>query len=130
MRTYIRTSGMQACIFLTAAAWLLCALPAQAGGNKTFAGDGRTDWGGPIGKATLQLTDDTTNVNGTLTITQGDTGGNVLVLYLQAGTNPGFTNTAGFADNGDGIRSAISGFQSSRSTLSFLSGFTPNYALG
>lgn len=130
MTTQPTRRGIQAGILLTVSSLLLFASPAQAGGNKTFGGDGRTDWGGPIGKATLQLTDDTTNVTGTLTVTQGDTGGNVLVLYLQAGTNPGFTDTSGFADNADGIRTAISGYGGSRSTLTFLPGFTPNYAVG
>src|SRR5581483_9836015 len=71
---------------------------------------------------------------GTLTLTQGDMGGNVLVLYIQAGTATGFADTSGFNDTSDGIHQAISGVQAgnpgNRSVLTFLSGFTPNYALG
>src|SRR5579884_1189218 len=107
------------------------ASPARAGGDKTFAGDGRTDWGGPIGKATLEISDDTTNVYGTLTINQNSTGGNVLVIYIQSGTNGGFSNTSGFADDQDDNRVGISGFKTGqgRSVFNFLSGFTPQYAL-
>lgn len=125
----IKHASWAAALF-SAAGLLSIASPAMAGGDKIFSGDGRTDWGGPVGKATLELSDDTTNLNGTFTITQGDMGGNVLVIYLQTGTNGGFSDTSGFSDNGDGIRSAISGYGGSRSTLTFLSGFTPSYAFG
>ncbi|MDB6023715.1 MAG: Por secretion system C-terminal sorting protein, partial [Pedosphaera sp.] len=124
---------MRSCILITAFGLLSGAarLQAQTGGDKIFAGDGRTDWGGPIGKATLEISDDTTNLSGKLTVTQGNTGGNVLVLYLQTGTNGGFANTSGFADANDGIRQAISGYSGSqRSTLTFLAGFRPAYAVG
>jgi len=136
MKTTPSKHAARICSLIAAIGFLAHAASAQTGGDKIFPGDGRTDWGGPVGMGTLELSDDTTNVTGKFTITQGDPGGggggNVLVIYLQAGTNAGFTTTSGFADPSDGIHKAISGNDPSngRSTLNFMSGFTPNYAIG
>jgi len=131
MKPYSRKYAIAACGLLTAFGLLTFTAPLQAQGNKTFAGNGLTGFGGPIGTATLQITDDTTNLSGTLTVFQNNTGGNVYVIYLQCGTNGGVANTSGLNDQSDGIHSAICGFQNAnRSVLTFLPGFTPNYALG
>jgi len=52
------------------------------------------------------LTDDGTNISGTLTV--GGSMNDVLVLYIQSGTG-GYTNTSGFNDQSDSCRQAISG---------------------
>ena len=103
---------------------LLVARPSRA---ETYQGNGDTGFGGAIGNSTLTLSDDGTNISGTLTV--GGSMNDVLVLYLQTGTG-GFTTTSGFNDQGDGCRQAISGVSASgRSLLTFASGFQPNYAI-
>lgn len=133
MKSPLRNIPFGKCMSLVACALMLFAFSAlaQTGGNKTFPGNGNTGFGGPIGTSTLQITDDTTNVTCTLTVTEGNTGGNVLVLYIQSSTNGGFSDTSGFTDTSDGIHQAISGYSGSqRSTMTFLSGFKPSYAVG
>src|SRR5512137_1619222 len=87
---------------LTAAGVLFSAWPAQAA---AYSGNGSTGFGGAIGNGTLMLSDDGTNISGTLTV--GGSMNDVLVLYLQTGPG-GFTNTSGFNDQGDSCRQAIS----------------------
>jgi len=107
-----------------AALLLLAAWPACA---DQYHGNGDTGFGGAIGNGALTLSDDGTNISGTLSV--GGSMNDVLVLYLQTGTG-GFTNTSGFNDQGDGCRQAISGVSASgRSLLTFASGFQPNYAI-
>src|SRR5512139_1714087 len=111
-------------IILTAAGLLFSARPAQA---TSYSGNGNTGFGGAIGNGTLTLSDDGTNISGTLTV--GGSMNDVLVLYLQTGPS-GFTNTSGFNDQGDSCRQAISGVSASgRSVLTFAGGFQPNYAI-
>ena len=102
----------------------------QANAQTTFNGNGSTAWNGAIGNAQLTLSDNGTTLSGSLTTGAG-LGGNAFVLYLQSGSG-GFTSTAGFNDNGDSLRSAISQFGGSgqQSILNFSTGFTPNYAIG
>ena len=103
---------------------LLVARPSRA---ETYHGNGETGFGGAIGNSTLTLSDDGTNISGTLTV--GGSMNDVLVLYLQTGTG-GWTNTSGFNDQGAGCRQAISGVSAAgRSLLTFASGFQPNYAI-
>ena len=103
---------------------LLVARPSRA---ETYQGNGDTGFGGAIGNGTLTLSDDGTNISGTLTV--GGSLSDVLVLYIQTGPG-GFTNTSGFNDQGDGCRQAISGVSASgRSLLTLASGFQPNYAI-
>jgi N-acetylneuraminic acid mutarotase len=109
---------------LLAAGLLLAAGPVQA---DQYRGNGDTGFGGAIGNSTLTLSDDGTNISGTLTV--GGSMNDVLVLYIQSGPG-GFTNTSGFNDQGDSCRQAISGVSTSgRSLLTFASGFQPNYAI-
>ncbi len=82
-----------------------------------------------MGLGSLSLTDNGTTISGT--INKGPNGFNdALVIYIDS-VPGGFTDTSGFADANDGLRKAISGFDgnTSRSLLTFASGFTPDYAL-
>lgn len=98
-------------------------------GAATYSGNGSTDWGGPVGTGSLNLTDDGTTLNLTFNKPNGDLGNNALVLYIDSVTG-GFVDTSTFADTGDGGRMAISGFDGTdRSTLTFATGFRPDYAV-
>ena len=109
---------------LAAAGLLLAAGPLRA---DQYRGNGNTGFDGTVGNGTLTLSDDGTNISGTLTV--GGSMNDVLVLYIQTGPG-GFTNTFGFNDQGDSCRQAISGVSASgRSLLTFASGFQPNYAI-
>ena len=109
---------------LAVAGLLLAAGPGQA---DPYHGNGDTGFGGAIGNGTLTLSDDGTNISGTLTV--GGSMNDVLVLYIQSGPG-GFANTSGFNDQSDSCRQAISGVSASgRSLLTFASGFQPNYAI-
>jgi len=95
----------------------------------TYSGNGNTGFGGPIGDGSLALTDDGTTLSGT--ITKGPNGFNdVFVIYIDSVAG-GFSDTSGFADANDGLRKAISGFDGggNRSTLTFATGFSPDYAI-
>jgi hypothetical protein len=95
----------------------------------TYSGNGNTGFGGPIGLGTLSLSDDGTTLSGTFS--KGPNGFNdALVIYIQSGAG-GFADTSGFADAGDGLRKAISGFDGggNRSTMTFTGGFLPNFAI-
>jgi N-acetylneuraminic acid mutarotase len=109
---------------LVVAGLQLAAGPVQA---EQYPGNGNTGFGGAIGNGALTLTDDGTNISGTLAV--GGSMDDVLVLYIQSGPG-GFTNTAGFNDQGDYRCQAISGVSASgRSLLTFASGFQPSYAI-
>src|ERR1035441_9638770 len=109
---------------LAAAGLLLAAGPGRA---DQYRGNGNTGFGGAIGNGTLTLSDDGTNISGTLAV--GGNMNDVLVLYIQTGPG-GFTNTSGFNDQSDSCRQTISGVSASgRSLLIFASGFQPNYAI-
>ena len=106
-------------ILLLLASGLACA--------EQYHGNGNAGFGGAIGNGTLTLSDDGTNISGTLSV--GGSMDDVLVLYIQSGAS-GFTNTSGFNDQADACRQAISGVSASgRSLLTFASGFQPNYAI-
>ena len=97
----------------------------------TYAGNGGTGFGGPIGNGTLAVsTDGVGNVTFTLN-NAGGFSGNDLVLYLDS-VPGGFANTSQFGDGGDGGRQAISAFNPgnpSRDLISFPAGFGADYAL-
>jgi hypothetical protein len=74
----------------------------------TYLGNGSTAWGGGVGNGNI-IIDDT--ISGTLTITTNVTvENNALVIYFDS-KGGGFNTTAGFADAGDDLRKAISGFE-------------------
>jgi hypothetical protein len=94
-----------------------------------YTGNGNNGFGGPVGQGSLNLTNSGTNVSGTLTKGPGDFN-DVLVLYVDSVAG-GIGDTSVLNDAGDGLRRAISGFDGStnRSTLTFPSGFAPDYAI-
>src|SRR5438093_6786352 len=95
----------------------------------TYSGNGNSGFGGPIGQGSLTLTDNGTTVSGT--VNKGPNGFNdVLVIYIDSVAG-GFSDTSGFADGGDGLRKAISGFDggANRSLLTMGGGFLPDYAI-
>lgn len=111
-------------LFLTTAGVLALGLGAQAA---TYSGNGNSGFGGTIGLGSLTLTDDGTTISGTLT-TGGDFN-DALVIYIDS-VSGGFSDTSGFGDNADGGRTAISGYNGTdRSTMTFMSGFSPDFAL-
>ena len=89
----------------------VAALAATQASAATYAGNGNTGFGGPIGLGSLSLTDDGTTLTGTFTKGTGSFS-DVLVLYIDSGAG-GFSSTSGFADTGDGLRKAISGYDGS-----------------
>ena len=98
-----------------------------------YSGNTNNGFGGAIGNGSLILSDDGTNVYGTL-LPSGPMD-NALVLYL-APRPGGFTSTMGFQDAAEPLRTAISGYTATQnnggpgqSVLTFESGFTPTYAI-
>jgi hypothetical protein len=97
----------------------------------TYNGNGATGFGGAVGNGSVTISDTTSSM--TVTFNRGLSGNmdNDLVLYLD--TQPGgFSDTSQFSDNGDGGRTAISGFNSSnpsRTIATFASGFQADYAI-
>lgn len=113
-------------LLLLVAATAMIVSPASA--QVTFDGNGSTSFNGAIGLGSLTLSDDGTTVSGSLTTSAGLTG-NAFVLYLETAPG-GFSTTAGFSDDGDQLRTAISQYNgSNRSILDFSPGFAPNYAI-
>ena len=120
--------------FATGVALLALGYSAQA---TNYAGNGNSGFGGAIGQggsSALTLTDDGTTLFGTVNRGPG-TFNNALVIYLDS-VSGGFSSTAGFNDNGDGLRQAISGYTANQnngnpgqSVLTFASGFVADYAL-
>jgi hypothetical protein len=97
----------------------------------TYNGNGASGFGGAVGNGSVTISDTATSM--TVTFNRGLSGNldNDLVLYLD--TVPGgFADTSQFSDNGDGGRTAISGYNSSnpsRTLLTFASGFQADYAI-
>jgi len=116
---------MKSCLAFGASIFALC-VSARA---TDYFGNGKTGFGGPIGQGSLTLTDDGTTISGT--VTKGPNGFNdALVLYVDS-VPGGFSATTGFADGGDPLRKAISGFDGggNRSLLTMPSGFGADYAI-
>jgi hypothetical protein len=130
------------------------AAPAQ---GATYAGNGATGFGGPVGKGSLSVTDDGSG-NITFTLNTSSThpsglDGNNLVIYLSTGA-PGLADTSSLTDDGDAGgtamtvdngREAISGYNDdspaqgnpqtgpggtggSRAEIAFPTGFAATYA--
>ena len=103
--------------------------------TNAFSGNGNTGFGGVVGNSSLQIV---SLADGTLnfTWTRGSSDFNdALVVYIDS-TSGGFADTLSFNDQGDALRSAISGASggstgadaNSRSIVTFNTGFTANYA--
>nr|WP_321231939.1 choice-of-anchor J domain-containing protein [uncultured Psychroserpens sp.] len=95
----------------------------------TFAGNGLTGFGGPIGTGSLEVC----AVSGTtidFTYTRGSADFNdFMVIYIDSQSG-GISNTANLTDTADDGRKALSGFDGvSRATLNFPPGFEPDFAI-
>jgi hypothetical protein len=115
-------------LLLASAAVTALSGPAHAA---NYVGNGGTGFGGAVGNGSVSITDTSSSM--TVTFNRGLSGNmdNDLVLYLDTAPG-GFSDTSAFGDNGDGGRTAISGFNGSnpsRTLLTFASGFQADYAI-
>jgi hypothetical protein len=94
----------------------------------TYTGNNNTGFGGVVGTAVLDVTEDANNIY--FSLTKGSAAVNdIIVLYLDTKSG-GFATTSGFTDAGDNLRKATSGFDgANRSTLNFNTNFLPDYAI-
>ncbi len=98
--------------------------------NSVFIqGNGNSGFGGPVGGGRLYLDSDFNEIV-KIGIQKGSGNLNdVLVLYFDS-VEGGEASTAAYTDSADGSRVAISGVSgANRTTLTFPSGFRPDYAL-
>ncbi len=112
------------------AALLVAGFASDGVGAAVFPGNNATGFGGPVGQGSLTLSDDGTTLTGTFTKGAAALNDN-LVFYIDSQSG-GFASTAGFADDADVLRRAISGIDvaaANRSTLTFPAGFTADYAI-
>ncbi len=119
--------------YLTTGA-ILALISSSALAQTTYNGNGNTGFGGPVGNGNLVVSDDGTSVTFNFNAASS-LSGNDLVIYIDSITG-GFSSTSGFNDSQDGGRSAVSGYTSTgngggsgQSTLTFASGFLPDYAI-
>jgi hypothetical protein len=108
--------------------FFLAALCASTLANAaTIPGNGATGFGGPVGTGSVTITDSPSGM--AITLNRGtNTFNDDLVLYLD--TQPGgFVDNAGFGDNSDGGRTAISGTNNGNPSKSLVSlPFAADYA--
>jgi hypothetical protein len=107
----------------------LVSAQAQYSSGSVINGNGDTGFGGSVGNGNLVLTDNGTDLTVTLNSASA-LGENDLVLYLDTFAG-GFSSTAGFMDDADGGRAAVSGYDGAgqQSVLTFAAGFTPDFAI-
>jgi hypothetical protein len=116
--------------------WLLSVLVGALVGSSAdtaraafYSGNGDTSFGGAVGNGSLSVTDNGSVLN--FQFNRGTSGNfnDALVIFIDSKSG-GFSTTANFNDRGDGLRRAISGVSDSgRSTATFASGFTADYAI-
>jgi hypothetical protein len=108
---------------------LLVLLPLTQAPCAVYYGNGNTSGGGAVGNGRLSLTDNGTTVSGTFYKGPGSFSMN-LILYIDS-VSGGFTDTTQFADSGDALRTAVSGYSPApaRATAYFAPGFTADYAI-
>lgn len=120
----IKTTHMKNLYFT--ALFFLFALAANA--QSVYPGNMKDGYGGALGKGSLSVSEDATNYYFTFTKGPGDLN-DAVVIYLQTRAG-GYSTTANFTDEGDGLRKAISGVQGSdRATLTFPSSFRADFAI-
>ena len=114
-------------ILITSIAISAIALSSQA---TNYAGNGASGFGSSVGSGSLAVTDTANSL--TFTFNRGSGSMNdTLVVYLDTKAG-GFNNNSTFQDNGDGGRTAISGYNAgnpSTSLVTFASGFNADFAL-
>ena len=106
--------------------------------TNTYSGNGNTGFGGAVGQGTLQVVNDNLGALN-FTFTRGTGNFNdAFVLYFDS-IGGGFSKTAGFNDQADPLRSAISGASGgtngsgdalTRSIVAFNTGFNADFAIG
>jgi hypothetical protein len=100
-------------------------------GQSFYNGNANTGFGGLIGTSSLSIIE-TGNTVSCVLITTATSFDDVLVMYIDSKTG-GFSNTAGFTDEADPLRAAVSGqaFGSSnnQSAVNFDPGFDADYAI-
>ncbi len=108
---------------LTLFSLLFCsALKAQV----TYSGNGNSGFGGNLGNATLNVSDNGTDVTFAF---DSNAGGNVFVVYIDSKSG-GFSDTESFTDNSDGGRRAVSTIDGANNpSVNFPAGFTADYAI-
>jgi hypothetical protein len=113
---------------LAATSLFFAAAPARA---VNYIGNGNTSFGGDIGNGVLTLTDDGTNITGSIICGNGGNMFNALVIYIDTGVGGGFNSTSNFNDQVDENHIAICGVDNGngRSVLTFTNGFAPQYAI-
>jgi hypothetical protein len=114
---------------LFASSLALGSLDAQLVTNN-YAGNGNTSFGGAVGNGSLQIVNDNLGALN-FTYTRGSSDfNNAIVIYLNS-VSGGAASTSGFTDTADGLRRAISGFDTvnGRSTLNFSASFGADYAI-
>jgi len=83
--------------------------------------------GGPVGQATLQLSNNTSTIRANFIKGSGSFVNN-LVIYVD--TKPGgFTDTSRFTNTANALEIAVSGYEVSRSVATFAPGFAADYAI-
>jgi len=111
-----------------AAAAFASAVSAQVVSN--YPGNGSTGFGGAVGTGSLSLSNDSSGLLN-FSYTRGSSDfNNAIVLYFDS-IGGGANDTAGYTDTADGLRRAISGFDTvnGRSTLTFGGGFGADFAI-
>jgi hypothetical protein len=109
---------------------VLLALSAVSAHANIYPGNGATGFGGAVGTGSIDVTDTTTTMTWMLNRGAGSLN-DALIVYLDTVAG-GFGDTSTFSDNGDGGRTAISGFNSSnpsRTVATFPGGFGGDYAI-
>jgi hypothetical protein len=108
---------------------LLFLITGVSQGQQNFLGNGKSGFGAAVGASSLTISHDATSYY--FSFTKGAGAFNdALIIYVDSKTG-GFSSTAGFNDNADGLRTATSGFSngSNKSVLTFPTGFLPDYAI-
>ncbi len=113
----------------------LFALPLAAHAATTvYNGNGATGFNGNLGNGQLSVSSNASNGTVTFALTPGADGkldGNDAVIYIDSKSG-GLANTSSLADNGDGGREAVSGYNASnpsRSLVTFAPNFGADYAI-
>ncbi len=99
-------------------------------GQSFYNGNANTGFGGLIGTSSLSITETGNTISCTL-ITTTTSFDDVLVMYIDSETG-GFSNTAGFTDEADPLRAAISGQafgSNNESAVNFDPDFSADYAI-
>lgn len=93
-----------------------------------YSGNGRSGYGGTIGKGALEINDFNDSIHIRL-IRGGGTLNDAVVIYLNT-RQGGFNTTASFTDQNDGLRKAISGLEGeNRATLIMPVSFGADFAI-